>query len=174
MDRRSTEGVLGEWRKQALSGQVLCRTSIGAACRAGAYGSALSGCEISQARISPKIGQRPYRKMVSEGARSLLGHASKALSLKLRPLPPSPLKGLGFSTGKTPNDVPRRCRYCSVRTLSHEGGFHPLPRPLPSRERESVREIHGAGLPKRRMGCRVTSVNQFAPHRAFGFGLAAR
>ena len=133
MDRRSTEGVLGEWRKQALSGQVLCRTSIGAACRAGAYGSALSGCEISQARISPKIGQRPYRKMVSEGARSLLGHASKALSLKLRPLPPSPLKGEG--TGLLNRENAKRCSSAlpllQCAHLIARGGIPPSPPPSP-------------------------------------------
>ena len=35
MDKRSTEGVPGEWRQQALSGQAPCRTSIGAAYRGG-------------------------------------------------------------------------------------------------------------------------------------------
>ena len=35
MDRRSTEGMAGEWRKQGLSGHLPCRTSMGAACRGG-------------------------------------------------------------------------------------------------------------------------------------------
>jgi hypothetical protein len=34
-DKRSTRGRAGEGRKQALSGQVLCRSSTGAACRGG-------------------------------------------------------------------------------------------------------------------------------------------
>ncbi len=34
MDKRSTEGMAGEWRKQGFSGQALCRTSMGAALRA--------------------------------------------------------------------------------------------------------------------------------------------
>ncbi len=37
MDRRSTEGVSGEWRKQGVSGQLLCRSSIGAACGGGRF-----------------------------------------------------------------------------------------------------------------------------------------
>jgi hypothetical protein len=36
MDRRSTDTMAGEWRQQGLSGQPLCRTSIGAARRGGA------------------------------------------------------------------------------------------------------------------------------------------
>jgi hypothetical protein len=35
MDKRSTEGVPGEWRQQGFSGQAPCRTSIGAAYRGG-------------------------------------------------------------------------------------------------------------------------------------------
>ncbi len=37
MDKRSTEGVAGEWRKQGFSGQGVCRSSTGAASR-GAIG----------------------------------------------------------------------------------------------------------------------------------------
>ena len=37
MDKRSTEGVAEEWRKHGFSGQVPCRTSTGAAFRAGAF-----------------------------------------------------------------------------------------------------------------------------------------
>jgi hypothetical protein len=37
MDKRSTRGVLEEWRKQWLSGQTPCRTSTGAACRGGVF-----------------------------------------------------------------------------------------------------------------------------------------
>ena len=33
MDKRSTEGRAGEWRKQGFSGQTPCRSSMGAACR---------------------------------------------------------------------------------------------------------------------------------------------
>ena len=35
MDKRSTGYVLEEWRKQGFSGQLLCRTAMGAACRGG-------------------------------------------------------------------------------------------------------------------------------------------
>lgn len=34
MDKRLTECMAGEWRKQVFSGQGVCRTSIGAAYRA--------------------------------------------------------------------------------------------------------------------------------------------
>jgi hypothetical protein len=37
MDKRSSEGMAEEWRKQWLSGQALCRTSTGAASRAGTW-----------------------------------------------------------------------------------------------------------------------------------------
>ena len=30
MDKRSTEGMLQEWRQQGFSGQAYCRSSIGA------------------------------------------------------------------------------------------------------------------------------------------------
>ena len=43
MDKRSTEGVLEEWRKQGFSGQIPCRSSIGAACRVGAFFFTLFG-----------------------------------------------------------------------------------------------------------------------------------
>ena len=33
MDKRSSGGVVEEWRQQALSGHALCRVSIGAGCR---------------------------------------------------------------------------------------------------------------------------------------------
>jgi hypothetical protein len=36
MDKQSTEGLIEEWRKQGFSGQVACRSSIGAADRGAA------------------------------------------------------------------------------------------------------------------------------------------
>ena len=33
MNKRSPEGVAEEWRKQGFSGQIICRSSIGAAFR---------------------------------------------------------------------------------------------------------------------------------------------
>ncbi len=38
MDKRSTEGVAGEWRKQGFSGQQVCRSSTGAALRPAGQG----------------------------------------------------------------------------------------------------------------------------------------
>jgi hypothetical protein len=67
MDKRSSGGVAGEWRKQALSGQARCRSSTGAALRAGDFfrerpsrkGAACFRSLVG--RVSPKGVARPSR-----------------------------------------------------------------------------------------------------------------
>jgi hypothetical protein len=49
MDKRSSRGMAGEWRKQWLSGQAACRTPIGAAFRGGDYTQlAKSACVLAR------------------------------------------------------------------------------------------------------------------------------
>jgi hypothetical protein len=50
---KSTEGMAGEWRKQALSGQALCRSSTGAAFRGGASLYMSKGIKVNSQILTP-------------------------------------------------------------------------------------------------------------------------
>ena len=75
MDKRSTEGWAGEWRKQALSGQPLCRTPIGAASSGVGAGAARRHKEMQRTRsyvlMCRSVHERYEKEKTPFGAKEL-------------------------------------------------------------------------------------------------------
>ena len=102
MDKRSPVESAGEWRKQGFSGQVPCRTPIGAACRGGA-------CK-SDGNFAA----------VSKGAAGRLGQKSAPTpdahrAIDRPPLAPNrniPAAAQGANPQAEKRSYPENCRFC--------------------------------------------------------------